>query len=140
VRTAVIAELVRGHIPPKQAADLLRSVDREFQAALSDNDAESYVMTIEDTKARIDTIGFLETLWLPTWIIADRHYSGIQRQGWQYIPELPRRDWHHGEIGPPSERTDALGSGQRSLLAVHLNLGNLVWRVRKALEAMNADG
>ena len=31
VRTAALAELVRSHIPPKAAADLLRSIDKDFK-------------------------------------------------------------------------------------------------------------
>jgi hypothetical protein len=123
---------------------MLRSVHKEFHAALSDNDADGYVMMIEETNVKIEKAWFMEK-WAATWARSDQNYPRIdanapplQEQGFQHIPNVRGRIRWYGEIGPPSERTDARASGDRSLFVSLIHLGNLVWRVRKALEAMNA--
>jgi hypothetical protein len=147
VRTATLAEMVRNRIPPKEAAELLRSVDKEFRDALSDHDGGGYVMMFEETKARIDNLSFLQA-WVTSWIYPDQEYPRIdpnapipQQEGFQKIETVRSLGHIYGEIGHDSgrTRTDALARGRRPLFVSALHIGNLVWRVRKALNALDAD-
>ena len=131
------------------------NVRAEFIAAIRHDDGYGSYMMVEDGKVQMGDYVLLQR-WLTGWMAPDRYSprydpeAPVPTQGWVDLFGTPMPfhpgDGHHlGEI-PRSLESGRRGAfygdgwGRRPLFVSILHLGNLVWRVRKALDAATADG